>query len=266
MSTLRATPTLLRVGLAEQFAYRAEFLVWMLTSTMPLVMLALWTSVAAEGDGAFASFTSDSFVAYYLSIMVVRNLTSNWVLWHINDDIRRGMLSMKLLRPVHPYWSYGATHFSSVPLRAVVALPFALILALSSARGEITGDPAVLGVFVVSILGAWLLTFLVLVSIGCLCFFIENSMAMFEVYMGVFGIFSGYLIPLPLMPGWIQDAAEWLPFRYMLAYPVELITGRHDLDRALVLLGWQWVYVGAMLAVALGLWRAGIRRFEAYGA
>jgi ABC-2 type transport system permease protein len=266
MSTLRATPTLLRVGLAEQFAYRAEFLIWMLTSTMPLVMLALWTSVAAEGEGAFASFTTNSFIAYYLAVMVVRNLTSNWVLWQMNDEIRRGVLSMRLLRPMHPYWGYGTTHFSSVPLRAVVAIPFALVLVLSSARGEITTDPGLLGVFVLAIIGAWLLTFLVLVSIGCLCFFIENSMAMFEVYMGVFGIFSGYLIPLPLMPDWVRTAADWLPFRYMLAFPVELITGRHDLHGALALLGWQWVYVGVMLAVALGLWRAGIRRFEAYGA
>ena len=37
--TLRALPTLLRIGVAETVAYRAEFLVWMLTTTMPLIML-----------------------------------------------------------------------------------------------------------------------------------------------------------------------------------------------------------------------------------
>ena len=41
-------PTLLRVGLAAAVAYRAEFLVWMLSTTMPLVMLALWSAVARE--------------------------------------------------------------------------------------------------------------------------------------------------------------------------------------------------------------------------
>ena len=47
--TLRALPTLLRIGVAETVAYRAEFLVWILTTTLPLVMLGLWTSVAARG-------------------------------------------------------------------------------------------------------------------------------------------------------------------------------------------------------------------------
>ena len=56
--TLRALPTLLRVGVAETVAYRAEFLVWILTTTLPLVMLGLWTSVAAEAP--FRGYTSSA--------------------------------------------------------------------------------------------------------------------------------------------------------------------------------------------------------------
>src|SRR5262249_48699956 len=39
---VKAFPTLMRIGVAEVVAYRAEFLVWILTTNMPLVMLALW--------------------------------------------------------------------------------------------------------------------------------------------------------------------------------------------------------------------------------
>ncbi|HJX51274.1 MAG TPA: hypothetical protein VJ801_00780, partial [Polyangia bacterium] len=46
---LRAYPALLRVGFADIFAYRAELVVWLLTINMPLVMMALWTAVAASG-------------------------------------------------------------------------------------------------------------------------------------------------------------------------------------------------------------------------
>jgi ABC-2 type transport system permease protein len=38
----RLYPQLLRTGFAEAVAYRAEFVVWMMTTTLPLVMLALW--------------------------------------------------------------------------------------------------------------------------------------------------------------------------------------------------------------------------------
>lgn len=58
---LRAMPTMLRVGLAETIAYRAEMVVWILTTTMPLVMLALWSSVADEAP--FRQYTQTDFVA-----------------------------------------------------------------------------------------------------------------------------------------------------------------------------------------------------------
>ena len=49
---LRAYPTLVRVGFAESVAYRAEMLVWMLTMTMPLVSLALWSAISASPTSA----------------------------------------------------------------------------------------------------------------------------------------------------------------------------------------------------------------------
>ena len=52
----RAFPTLFRVGLVEIVAYRAEFLVWILTTNMPLVMLAIWHAVAADGQGVVVSY------------------------------------------------------------------------------------------------------------------------------------------------------------------------------------------------------------------
>ena len=58
---VRAFPTLFRVGLAEMIAYRAEFIIWILTTNMPLVMMALWTAVAAEGP--VGRFDSKAFQA-----------------------------------------------------------------------------------------------------------------------------------------------------------------------------------------------------------
>jgi len=80
--TLRALPTLLRIGVAETVAYRAEFLVWILTTTQPLIMLGLWTSVAREAP--FARYSSADFVAYFLATLIVRQLTGNWVAWQIS--------------------------------------------------------------------------------------------------------------------------------------------------------------------------------------
>ncbi|NRD47887.1 ABC transporter permease, partial [Corallococcus exiguus] len=45
-TALKALPTMLRIGFSEAVAYRAEMIIWVLATTMPLIMLALWSAVA----------------------------------------------------------------------------------------------------------------------------------------------------------------------------------------------------------------------------
>jgi ABC-2 type transport system permease protein len=264
-ASLRAVPTLLRIGVAETVAYRAEFLVWMLTTTLPLVMLGLWTSVASEGP--FRGYSSPDFVAYYLAALIVRNLTGSWVVWQMNEEIRHGQMSMRLLRPVHPFVQYAVSHVAAVPLRGLVALPVTAILLMTTARASLSHDAGQLVMFLPSIAAAWLLTFAFLFALGSLAFFLDKSMSLMEVYFGVFAILSGYLIPLALLPSWLRTATDWLPFRFMLSVPVEIITSR-DLGAggAAQLVAAQWAWALGVLAAALAVWRAGVRRFEAVGA
>ncbi|HWM86203.1 MAG TPA: ABC-2 family transporter protein [Kofleriaceae bacterium] len=263
-AALRAMPTMLRVGVAETVAYRVEFVIWMLTTTLPLIMLGLWTSVAAEAP--FARFGQREFIAYYVAALIVRNLTGSYVVWQMNEEIRRGQLSFRLLRPVHPFFTYAATHVSSVPLRGLVAIPFALILLLTSAREILITDPVMLLILLGSLVGAWLITFFMMVLIGSAALFMDKSVAVFDAYLGVFAVLSGYLVPLALLPEWARDIAAWAPFRFMLAFPVELTIGFYSGPAAALRdLGLQWAWVIVVIGSALAVWRAGIRRYEAFG-
>jgi ABC-2 type transport system permease protein len=263
--TLRALPTILRVGVAETVAYRAEFLIWMLTTTLPLIMLGLWTSVAREAP--FAGFGTREFTAYFLGALIVRNLTGSWVVWQLSDEIRRGALSIRLLKPVHPFVVLGLSHLAAVPLRALVALPFATILLLTTAREILVSSAAGLTILVASVIGAWLLTFFFMIMIGSIALFIDKAMAVMEVYLGIYAVLSGYLIPLELMPPWVTQLAQWLPFRYMLGFPVEVMCGFYPSDAAAARdLAVQWAFVALAIAAALAVWRRGIRRYEAFGA
>lgn len=260
--TLRALPTLWRVGVAETVAYRGEFLVWILTTTQPLIMMALWTTVAAEG--AFGGFTPSQIVAYYLADLIVRQLTGNWVAWQMSEDIRMGVLAMRLLRPIPPFVAYAMTHLAAVPFRSVIALPLAFALLASSGASAITTDPAQLACLVPSLALAWLITFATLFSIGCLAFWLTQTMAIANLWYGAFSLLSGYLLPLTWL-GPVGRIAMWLPFRFMQSAPIELMTRSLDRDALLRLLGGQLAWAAVMLAVAFGVWRAGVRRFESVG-
>jgi viologen exporter family transport system permease protein len=261
--TLRALPTLLRIGVAETVAYRAEFLVWILTTTQPLIMLGLWTSVAREAP--FHGFTSAKFVAYFLASLIVRQLTGNWVAWQMSEEVRSGAMAMRLLRPLHPFFAYAASHAAAIPFRSFVALPVAFVLLASSGASALSTDPVQLVLLVPSILFAWLITFAFMFAIGALAFFLTQTIAIANLYFGLYSLFSGYMLPLELLPHPIAVVAAWLPFRFMLSVPVELMTKSLDGAHLARLLGGQAAWTAITLAAALGLWRAGVKRFEAVG-
>ena len=123
---LRVYPALLRVGFADIFAYRAELVVWLLTVNMPLVMMALWTAVAATGP--VGRFGQREFVAYYLGMLLVRILTGSWLVWELTMEIRQGTLAPRLLRPIHPLWAHSAMQLAAVPFRVVLVSPLVFIL------------------------------------------------------------------------------------------------------------------------------------------
>lgn len=260
----RALPTLLRVGVAESVAYRAEFLIWLLTTTLPLVMLALWTEVAR--DGPIGGYSSGDFVAYYLAAFIVRQLTGVWVAWDMNRDIKEGTISMRLLKPLHPLWAYAAENVAVLPLRLLLALPVAVAALFIAGSDHLTHQPLMLALFAVSVIGGWLLSFGIMSIIGALAFYIDSTLLVFEIWFGLFTLCSGYLLPLSLFPRWLQGPMEYLPFRPLLGLPVEILVGRLSVQRAVIGVGVEFAYVVASLLLGVWVFQRGTRRYQAFGA
>lgn len=259
----RAFPTLLRVGFTEALAYRAELLVWVLSTTMPFIMMALWTAVAR--DQPVGPYNKEGFVGYFLATFVVRQLTGAWASWQINYEIRQGTLAMRLLRPISPLWSYAAENLGAVPMRVMVAVPVAtlsvLVVGPQAVPQQWWGWPLLM----VAMLGGWLITFLANVCIGTMAFFIESSRHVMSVWLVLFFVLSGYMYPVEVLPPWLGRLVDWLPFRYQIGLPVEVMTSRHELPAALALIGRQWLWVVLLGALSVTMWRRGLRRFSAFG-
>jgi ABC-2 type transport system permease protein len=260
---LRAVPTLFRVGFAEAVAYRGEFFIWILSTNMPLVMLVLFREVAREAP--VAGFDEKGFGAYFLATLIVRLMTGSWAVWEMNADIRSGGIAMHLLRPLHPFVHYATDNLAALPIRALLAFPIALLAFAWVGGGHVATDAAHWCIGLFAIFGAWALTFAAMLAVGSLGLFWESSLSLYDLWLGLFFIFSGYLMPLSLFPGWLLGATWWMPFRYTLAFPVETMLGLESLDQSLRSLAAQWAWVASLLALALLLWRRGVARYSVFG-
>lgn len=260
---LRPLPALFRVGFADAVAYRGEMLIWLLSTNTPLIMLLLWTSVASEAP--VGRFGQKDFAAYFLVTLVVRLLTGAWVAWEINTEIRQGPMQGRLLKPLHPFVAYASENLSAWPLRLLMVLPVVGVIAWVIGPEALSQDWRQWASFPVALFGAWAMTFCAMLTIGALSFFWHSTLSIMEVWFGLFVVFSGYIIPLELFPTWFQPVLQWLPFPYIISLPVEMALGLMPFDESLDRLVVQWCFIGVFFTIANVVWRAGVRRYEAFG-
>jgi len=263
-STLRAYPTLLRIYWARTLEYRIQILIWILSGAVPLVMLAVWLSMAR--DGPIGSFDAGTFVGYYLAAIFLRRMTGVWIIWDLNRDIRTGGLSARLLRPLHPLHYDLARTLASRPLQALLVGP-PIALALYLYPGPQLDLTPLNGLRVAAATAmALLLEFFFQYAIGLTAFWTSQAVAFHEVWFFIKALGSGYVIPLALMPEGVQQALRWTPFPLVLSFPLEMLLGRLPPERIAQGFAAQAVWLALAIALVAGLWRLGIRRYEAFGA
>jgi len=255
---------LLRLGIAAMFEYRASMLIWMLINVMPLVMLAVWFSMA-EG-GPVAGYTQSDFVSYYLLLAFVQQMTTVWVIYELDYEIRHGDLSIKLLHPLNPLHDYLSTNLADKILRPFALIPLAVAAWLIFPTIHYHLTPLRVALFVVALAAAWFIRFMSQYIFGLLAFWVSDSMTLNDIWFAFTEMLGGMIAPLDLFPPQVAAVANWLPFRFMLAFPVEIVSGRltsQDLAAgAAAMLFW----VVLAFVVYRWVWRRGIRQFSAFGA
>ena len=78
-------------------------------------------------------------------------------------------------------------------------------------------------------------------------------------------LFSGYVLPIDLMPEAVQKIIFYLPFQYLVYFPVNIYLGRLDTIEIIQGLAIQTFWVFALWGLMRLAWARGIRHFEAVG-
>lgn len=232
---------------------------WMIP---PLIALFVWS--AAAGDGSLAGLNRAEFAAYYLVLILVNQITYAQTNWTVGDVIRYGGLTPWLLRPILPIYNMLASEAAGKTVYLLFSVPVVLLLAVLL-RPELHLSAANGLLFLPAMVLAWALRFLWGLWLAELAFWSTRADALLVIQDSLVFVFSGLVAPVVLLPETLRSWAALLPFRYMVGFPVEILTGQ--LGRAEILNGLavQAAWLAAALAVSWLLWRAGAKRYTAIG-
>jgi ABC-2 type transport system permease protein len=255
----------MKVEIIQGFQYRvAQYLYMIGMLAEPIIYLVVWSTIAREQGGSVDGLTPADFAAYYIVWTLVRQMNIVFTPYGWEQRIREGLLAGQLLKPVHPlhYDIAGIAGWKVVVI--VLWLPIAVVLALIF-KPNLHPTGLEVAVFAVAIWGAYLIRTMNLWVLGLISLWTTRVSAIFETYFVAELLFSGRLVPLQLMPSWVQTTADYLPFKWTFGYPIETLVG--DLPTAQLLggLAWQAFWTALGLLLVMLVWRRGIRRFTSVG-
>ena len=255
-----------RTTMAAMFQYRASLFIWMIGQVLePLVYLIVWTIVSNSSGGSVGSYTTKEFAAYFIVLMLVNQVTYTWIMYEFEYRVREGTLSFALLKPVHPIHSDIADNVSS----KLITLPMMIVIAVGLAvafHASISPPLWAIGVFIPSLLLAFLVRFLLEWTLAQAAFWTTRVSAINQTYFVLLLFLSGQIAPLALLPQPVQIVAAILPFRWLISFPVEVLLSQHTPVEALMGLGAQVAWLIVSIVLVRVVWRAGLRVYSAVGA
>jgi ABC-2 type transport system permease protein len=230
----------------------------------PVIYLVVWSTVAASQGGEVAGYTPGKFAAYYIVWTLVRNMNIVFTPYGWEWRIRTGELSGLLMRPMHPlHWDLS--FFAGWKVVVIVLwLPIAAVLSLAF-HPTFNSSLLEVVVFFLAIWGAYLIRSMLLWLLGMLSFWTTRVAAIFELYFAAELLLSGRLVPMSLMPAWVQQLADVLPFQWTFGFPIEALIGDYTPAQLGLGLLAQVAWIAGSAVVVLLVWRVAVRRYSAVG-
>jgi ABC-2 type transport system permease protein len=261
--------SIFKISFQQEFVYRLNFVMWRLRNVMQIFLIFfLWSAVFSDPTRIVFGYDQGKILTYVLGILILRAIVFSARAVDIPGEISTGDLSNYLLKPVG-YLRYWFTRdLSSKTLNLSFAFLETIILFLILRPPFfLQTNPSTLFLFTISVLLAVLLYFSLIVLVSMTPFWAPSSGwgAQF-LFVGIVTEFlSGAVFPLDVMPSLFQKTFHFLPFQYLLFFPLQVYLGKINLDMVLSGIIVEFVWVAIFVYLVNVVWKRGIKRYAAEG-
>ena len=212
--------TAVKTRLAYNMWVWADFVV---TLVSMVVFVYFWRAVY-EGTSTLGGLALSQTITYILLARLLSPLIETRTIFFFGFMIRQGQIAVELTRPLDFQLRIMVESFAEVLTFLVQRLPlFAIAFLFFGMR--LPTDPLLWLAFFISLFLGQFVLFLFDWMFACLAFYSTETWGLSVVRVGAGSFFSGALVPLVMMPEWLQNIAAGLPFAQALAVPVSFLSG-----------------------------------------
>ncbi len=255
--------------LRKNFSYRADFFLNFFGTIGAQLVVAyfLWGAVfAARGASTLGGFGFSALMLYYVMVPLVDRMVRGEEMNFLSYEIYDGTLTRYLIYPVSLFaYKYVAhlAHGFLFTLQFLLALGVFFALFGMPPTREVT--LASLAAGALATLAAGLLYFFMAIGLEMIAFWADNVWSILLILRFSIHFLGGGLIPLSFFPDWYRDVAVYLPFTYLIGFPVRCFLGEVGPGELAAGLGVICAWMLVFYTLAKLIWKRGILRYTGVG-
>ncbi|MDY7991046.1 ABC-2 family transporter protein [Paenibacillus polymyxa] len=257
-----------QLGVQSSLEYRFDFLFSLISAIFPiLIQYYIWSAVYGRSESSeFFGYTYGQMILYTITAAIVTKIVTTDIGQNVATEIKDGGLNKYLVQPV----SFFALKLFTM-LGQKIFFFSAMLCILLFTLVYLTGTYGIriplahILLFMVSMVMSLLLNFLISYTLAAVAFILSEISYFFEM-TGLFVIIlSGGVFPIEVFGKTINKILDYLPFKYTIHFPANVINGRLSMDEAVQGIGMQFFWMIALLAFSRIVWRAGMKKYLGLG-
>lgn len=261
--------TVMSLGWQDSMTYRFNALVWILFAVLPsLTLMMVWLAAyRSGGQSEIGGYNLPQMMTYYLFVTALAVIITPNPEWEMAQLIRDGKITPFIVRPIGFFGHKVAQETSYQIIKSMMFLPaFAVLLWLF--RDFIDLPPFSLlraAFFFIAVLLAYALLLQIKFLLGISAFWLAEVGGLMEIAHMSLGLFGGQLLPLQILPAWLQTLAGVLPFSLLFSFPMEILLDRATTETILSGFARQAAWLVVFSLIVRLAWRKGLLAYEGYG-
>ncbi len=265
-ATVRVYWRILVAGFRRQSAYlAAAFGGLVANTTFGLLKVAVLFATVEAAGGELDGYDVGLMSTYIWLSQGLLGSVNMMGRTEIAERIKDGDIAVDFLRPLDVHAAavtteVGRSLFALIPRGIPSVLIGALVVGM-----ELPGTAAPYLLGAVSLVLGIVISAATVYLVAAAGFWLVETRGLQILYMVLSGFLAGLFVPIALFPQWLQVVAQATPFPSMMMYPIDIISGRADLDVSLVLLLAQVAWLAGVATLGQVLTRAGRRHLEVQG-
>lgn len=268
ISTAGTRPVTRLYGWLTITSARRSELVWsalfssVLIAIITATLAALWVAALPDGQ-RIAGYDARDMVWYLAVAEAVVNGVDQRMMLRVGESLRRGDLTIELLRPVTAVWMLVARELGRSIARFALSMPACCLVAWL-----IVGPPpSWTGLGLIAVAGplATIVQTLFVVMASASALWLGDATAAWFVVQKLFFLVGGMLLPLEFWPGGVGEVLALMPWAAAAYTPAHLAV-HPEFTRALLLVSLQVIWIAVLGLGCAAFWARGERRMLGAGA